>query len=180
MQKKKVKTINSKWLAFSILNELFFRKDVKSSDYEVFTIVLRKIIDTNSKRVIISQNDFISSSRTVRRVVPYLKGIDVIDFENTFISKDSTKQGFNRYWINEKFLEDDEYIYKINWSKLKWYIKQLDVFIFTGSVINYLELIYKARSLGELSPAIAGRQGAYGVMETKINRRTIWKKKIIS
>jgi hypothetical protein len=31
-----------------------------------------------------------------------------------------------------------------------------------------------------LSPAIAGRQGAYGVMETKINRRTIWKKKIIS
>jgi predicted GNAT family acetyltransferase len=119
MQKKKVKTINSKWLAFSILNELFFRKDVKSSDYEVFTIVLRKIIDTNSKRVIISQNDFISSSRTVRRVVPYLKGIDVIDFENTFISKDSTKQGFNRYWINEKFLEDDEYIYKINWSKLK-------------------------------------------------------------
>ena len=121
MQKKKIKTINSKWLAFSILNELFIEKDVKSSDFEIFNIILQKIISTNSKRVLMSQDGFISSSRTARRVIPFLKGIDVIDFEHTAIgSKDSKKkQGFNRYWINEKFLEDENFIYKINWSKLK-------------------------------------------------------------
>ena len=131
MQKKKIKTINSKWLAYSILNELFNKeienddkKILKISDARVFSTIIFRIIGASSKRIIVPSSDFSPvSKRTFFDSIIRLKGLDILCYENTDIKSTNNKgtriQGYNRYWINEKFLEDENFTYKINWSKLK-------------------------------------------------------------
>ena len=132
MEIKKTITINSKWYAYSILKRIFettiendSEKIIKISDTRVFDVFIWSMVSLNSKRILYSLNKIgVVSRRTASDCVLRLKGLEIIDFENTtrvekIDGKKTKKQGYNRYWIHDRFLETEDTIYKIDWSKLK-------------------------------------------------------------